>query len=57
MICSKFKHKNWQGAIKHIHSLKKKNNIKYAAYYCPSCNSYHVTSNARGGKKFLKFVG
>lgn len=56
MLCKKYKHKEWIGAIKHIQSMKKSKGGEYAAYYCAGCNSYHITSNVNNSK-FLKFKG
>lgn len=55
MICNKIKHKDYAGAIKHIIAIKKKKGCDAGAYYCASCNAYHITSKISGNSKFVKF--
>lgn len=50
MKCHKVRHKSYFAAIKHINSLG-----SGSAYFCASCNAYHVTSKTSGNNKFLKF--
>lgn len=56
MLCNKKEYRNWNVAIKAIAAMKAKGKKgEWACYYCPSHNSYHITSHAKGNSKFLKF--
>lgn len=57
MICRKVQHNTYIATIKCIKRMKDKYGGEYASYYCSSCNKYHITSNTKGGKGFLKFIG
>ena len=52
MICNKIKHKHFEHALKHIRSFK--DSVSRNCYYCPSCNSWHITQ--KQNKKYINGI-
>jgi hypothetical protein len=55
MICTKVKIANYAQCVKVIAKMNVKYGGDFGAYYCASCNCYHLTSKKASSNNFVKF--